>query len=211
MINLKKTRSEKDTIEINLSDRLREHLSDGINIQILLIFVVKIAIALFPVVGLKFYSLQQIRIKKITENKLSLELKAKEKKLNSSNKKFSSYSNLTSQANEFQNKMKALEGLANNRLSVIKVLDSIQTALGFESYEKEDASQKLFLYFDHISIRGGQLNMKGHTNDELHLQEFVKYLEQENLYDEVRLDRVSSTRKSSFKNFSVFGRIKGNI
>ena len=169
-----------------------------INPRKIIVFGIKIAICSGGVIALKNYEKKNISklngIKVIAQEEINT-LKKKQKKLKDEIAKFQ---HLSGKTTEFHNKLDIVEEIANRRLSALRGLDGIQSAIPEEVWLKE------VRYFkDNFKISGMSTNNR-------QVQLFIESLEKLGLFSTVTLEQSSEDKKgrTSRKNFRVVSVLK---
>ena len=209
MVNLKKSKYLEDSVEFNLSDQIMDRFGGHFGLREFVQILVRIAFVSIAIVSLKIYNIYYIKKLNAQKGQIQLELNAKQDEIKKLDQQINAYADLTNKADEFQKKFKVLKQLADDRLRIIKVLDSIQSGMGFNDDDGKIASE--FLFFKNISIINRALTIRGSTNNVKSIQEFLISLEEENLYDNIQLENVTSDQKGQLKNFLVKGTILETI
>ena len=206
MVDLKKSQ-DQDSVEVNLSNQIQYYFQDNFNSSVVVSILIKLGfIALLPV-GLKLHEVHHIKTLQSQKIQLNEELTAKKSEIKKIEEEIGSYDGLDARHDEFRDKLNILEKLGKDRLKIIKVLDNIQTGLGEPALDKNEDSKQI-MFFDSISIQGENIRIQGVTNNEDVIQNFLTFLEKENLYRSVRLESIRASSES-LKSFMVTGIIAG--
>ena len=208
MVDFKKSQGSDDSVEVNLSNQIQYYFQDNFDSRLLISILIKLGfVALLPI-GLKFHEIHYIQTLNAQKTQLNQELKAKKDEITKIEGEIGSYAGLNERHDEFKNKLDILGQLGKDRLKMIKVLDNIQTGLGEPSSDKNEDSKRI-MFFDNIAIQGKNIRIQGVTNNEDIIQEFLTFLERDNLYSSVRLESIRAGSKS-LKSFMVTGIIADN-
>ena len=204
MIDLKQSKDKETTIELDLADRIKGSLQEGMSFQFLLTVVFKVLLISAGPGILKFIEISNIKKLENNLQQLKAEYASKEKQIQEIIKKIESYSNSKIKKEDFDNKFKILTKLAQERLQVIKVLDSLQSSVDSIS-ESENTSDE-FMFFDSIDVNNDKVVINAVANNEEVVKSFLTQLESEKprLYSSVYLNRISSTQ-GALKKFLVNG------
>ena len=205
MVNFKKP-GKTNTIKLDLSSHLRQQMQSGSwGVHTFLSLGVKLAVIALAPLGLIFYEkYDRERLIKQREQ-VNSELSAKNQELQKLTAELASYKGAHTKNKEFQNKLKVLKTLAQERVMVIRVLDSVQEAMGRAS---EQDNMNEFMFFNTVSIRGNRLTIAGSASKEDVIDEFVEKLQrQDTVYHSINWEDVVSNQQTKIKNFRITGEI----
>ena len=206
MINFKKSGQKTNTIKLDLSSQLKQQMESGDwGLHTVFSLGVKLAIIALAPLGLVFYEKYDrdklLRQKEQVEGELS----DKKQKLKKLTDQLASYKGAHTKNEEFQNKLGILKTLAQERVMVIRVLDSIQEAMGRAS-EQENINE--FIFFNTVSVRGDRLTIAGSASKEDVIDQFVERLQkQDTVYHSINWEDVVSNQQTKIKNFRITGEI----
>ena len=216
MIDLKKSQGQGDSsIELDLMDQIKEQFSEKMNFHSVTVAVLKIIMLLIAPVMLKMHEVYNKNKLHSQLEQIQSELTAKRGELSKIDKEIAVYEGLDKKAREFDRKFKILEELAQDRLIVIKMLDSIQTGASMHREEnlntEEQAGVEIqkFIFFDNINVTGNGFNIRGVASSNEIISEFIIYLQSEELYSSVQLD--SNDKRDAFRAFNIRGVVKKGV
>ena len=204
MIDLKRSKDKETTIELDLADRIKDSLQEGMSFQFLLTVLFKILLISIGPGVLKFIEVNNIRKIETNLQQLKAEFKSKEDQIQQIIKKIESYDTSKIKKVDFDNKFSILTQLAQERLQVIKVLDNLQSSV--DSISESENTPDEFMFFDSINVSNNKVVINAVANNEEVVKNFLSQLESEKprLYSSVHLNRISSTR-GALKKFLVNG------
>ena len=204
MIDLKQSKGKETTIELDLADRIKGSLQEGISFQFVMTILFKISLIAVGPGAVKFIEMNNIRKLEKNLQQLNAEFKSKEIQTQQIIKKIASYDSAKIKKADFDNKFSILTRLAQERLQVIKVLDSLQSSV--DSISESGSTPDKFMFFDSIDVSNNKVTINAVANNEEVVKNFLSRLESEKprLYSSVRLNRISSTQ-STLKKFLVSG------
>ena len=204
MIDLKRSKDKETTIELDLADRIKGSLQEGMNFQFLITVLFKILLISAGPGTLKFIEFNNIRKLEKNLQQMKAEFKSKEDQIQKIIKKIESYDNAKIKKADFDNKFNILTQLAQERLQVIKVLDNLQSSV--DSISESENTSDQFMFFDSINVNNNKVVINAVANNEEVVKSFLSQLESEKprLYSSVHLSRISSTQ-GTLKKFLVNG------
>ena len=142
------------------------------------------------------------------QEQVQMELDAKKQELQKLAAQLTAYDGSHKRHEEFQNKLEILKKIAQERIMVIRVLDSVQGAMGFPS-EQENIND--FLFFNTVSVTGDKLTIAGSASKEDVIDQFVEKLQrQDTIYHSINWENVISNQQTKMKNFRITGEIIGS-
>jgi len=207
MVNFKKSdHHSSSTVKLSLSSQLKQQLESGEwGAYTLISLGIKIAIIGIVPLGLIFhekYNKSQLLAQKA---QVEGELNDKKQELQKLTSELATYDGAHTKHDEFQNKLGILKKIAQERIMVIRVLDSVQDAMGRAS-EEENTND--FMFFNTVSVKGDKLMIQGSASKEDVIDQFVGKLQrQDTVYHSVNWENVVSNQKTKIKNFSITGEI----
>ncbi len=207
MINFKKSGSQQSsTIKLDLSSQLKQQLESGEwGFHTLFSLAIKLAIIGVIPLGLVFYEKYNKSMLMKQKEQVAGELDVKNQELQKVTAKLATYNGAHKKNEEFQNKLEILKTLAQERIMVIRVLDSIQEAMGRAS-EQENAND--FMFFNTVSVKGDRLTIAGSASKEDVIDQFVEKLQkQDTVYHSINWEDVISNQQTKIKNFRITGKI----
>ena len=209
MVNFKKSDRHTGTVKLDLSSQLKQHIESGeLNFNTFLGLLIKLVIIGIIPVGLVFYEKYNRNILLIQQEQMQGELDVKKKELQKLTKQLTAYDGAHKKHEEFQNKLEILKKIAQKRIMIIRVLDSVQEAMGRAS-EQENA--KDFMFFNAVSVRGEKLTITGSANKEDVIDQFVEKLQgQDTVYHSINWEDVVLNKQTNIKNFRITGEIIGS-
>ncbi len=208
MINFKKS-GRTNTIKLDLSSQLRQQMEwNDWGLHTVAGFSVKLAVMALAPLGLVFYERYNEDNLLKQKEQVAGELSDRKQKLKTLTDKLASYDGAHKKNEEFQNKLGILKTLAQERVMVIRVLDSIQEAMGRAS-EQENVSE--FIFFNTVNVRGDRLTIAGSASKEDVIDQFVEKLQgKKTIYHSINWEDVVSNQQTKIKNFRITGEIINN-
>ena len=155
--------------------------------------------------ALVFYEKYNKNILLQQKAQVEAELNAKNQELQQLTSKLASYDGANEKHTEFQNKLEILKKIAQERIMVIRVLDTVQDAIGRAS-EQENPND--FMFFSTVSVKGDRLTIAGSASKEDVIDQFVGRLQsQDTVYHSINWEDVISNQQTKIKNFRITGEI----
>ena len=204
MIDLKKSKDSGTTVELDLVDQIKDKLQEGLSFNVVVVTFLKIALIAIGPALIKLTEMKTIGSLKKDLGQINAELQAKQSQVQKLNNEIKVFDRSKIKKSDFDNKSSILGKLAQERLQVIEVLDNLQQSIDILG-DKNKSGDK-FMFFDSINITGNAVTINAMANDEEIVKDFLLYLEGENLYSSIRLDRISS-EKGSLRKFLVSGQL----
>ena len=206
MVNFKKSGQHTSAIKLDLSSQLKQQLESGEwGIHTFISLAVKLVVISVIPLGLVFY--EKYNKNMLLQQKVQVEgeLTAKKQELQKLTSQLDAYDGAHKKHEEFQNKLEILKKIAQERIMIIRVLDSVQEAMGRAS-EKENVNN--FMFFNTVSVRGDKLNIAGSASKEDVIDQFVERLQrQDTVYHSINWEDVVSNKQTKIKNFRITGKI----
>lgn len=209
MVNFKKSNRNTSTIKLDLSSQFRQHLESGAwGFRSLSALAVKLAVVGIAPLALVFYERYNRNILLQQQEKVQGELNVKKQELQKLTKQLTAYDGSHKRHEEFQNRLEILKKIAQERIMVIRVLDSVQEAMGLPS-EQENIND--FLFFNTVNVKGDKLLIAGSASKEDVIDQFVERLQgQDTIYHSINWENVVSNQQTKMKNFRITGEIINN-
>ncbi|MDE0151295.1 MAG: hypothetical protein OXK80_02205 [Bdellovibrionales bacterium] len=206
MINFKKSGQHSSTIKLDLSSQLKQHLESGeFGIHTLISLGIKLAVIGIIPAGLVFYEKYNKNMLLQQKAQVEGELNAKNQELQKLTSQLAAYDGAHKKHEDFQNKLGILKKIAQERIMVIRVLDSVQDAMGRAS-EQENMND--FMFFSTVSVKGDKLTIAGSASKEDVIDQFVGRLQrQDTVYHSINWEDVVSNQQTKIKNFRITGKI----
>lgn len=206
MVNFKKSGQHSSTIKLDLSSQLKQQLESGEwGIHTLISLGVKLVIIGIIPMGLMFYEKYNKNMLLQQKTQVEGEFNAKKQELEKLTSQLAAYDGAHKKHEEFQNKIEILRKIAQERIMVIRVLDSVQEAMGRAS-EQENIND--FMFFSTVSVKGDRLTIAGSANKEDVIDHFVGRLQrQDTVYHSINWEDVVSNQQTKIKNFRITGKI----
>ena len=207
MVNLQKSYSTRSTVELNFADQIKQKFEDGFTFAVFMALVIKLALVAAAPASLVMYEKYNKMNLTREKNQVQGELSDKQNELKKIEKQLLAYSGSHKKQKEFADKKEILQKLAQSRLTAIRILDNIQTAIGGRQ-EVEEGASKDFIFFDKVDVSTGNLNISGSASDETVIDHFVKDLQSSPIYQSIKWEDVTSNQQNNLKNFRVTGKVK---
>ena len=206
MINFKKSGQHSSTIKLDLSSQLKQQLERGEwGVHTFISLGIKLAIISVTPLGLMFYEKYNKNMLLQQKAQVEGELNAKSQELQKLTSELAAYDGAHKKHEEFQNKLEILKKIAQERIMVIRVLDSVQEAMGRNS-EQENAND--FMFFSTVSVNEDKLTIAGSASKEDVIDQFVGRLQrQDTVYHSINWENVVSNQQTKIKNFRITGKI----
>ena len=159
MVNFKKSNRHTSTIKLDLSSQIRQQMESGAwSFRSLLSLILKLSVIGVVPLGLVFYEKYNKSVLFQQKEQVQKELDVKKQELKKLTQQLTDYDGSHKRHEEFQNKLEILKKIAQERIMVIRVLDSVQEAMGLSS-EQENIND--FLFFNTVSVKGDKLTIAG--------------------------------------------------
>ena len=209
MVNFKKSNQHSSTIKLDLSSQIRQQIESGAwSFRSLFALVLKLSFMGVVPLGLVFYEKYSRNILLQQKEQVQKELDVKKQELQKLTQQLTAYDGSHKRHEEFQNKLEILKKIAQERIMVIRVLDSIQEAMGLSS-EQENIND--FLFFNTVSVKGDRLTIAGSASKEDVIDQFVERLQgQDTIYRSINWEDVVSNQQTKMKSFRITGEIIGS-
>ena len=204
MVDFKEVAEKDSDVDLNLPDQILHELQDRFSIGRFFILLAQVAIICVAPAALYSYEEWNITMLMNQQIETKNQLDNHKKELTTLKAKLAKYSGDHLKETEFKNKMDILKKLAEQRIVVIRVLDTIHSAT-FNSAKKN--SNQEFIFFNNVSIYGKKININGSASSEAIINSFVQKLQQEPVYKSIQWEDVKSDQQGRIKNFRVSGQL----
>jgi len=159
MVNFKKSGQRGSTIKLNLSSQLKQQIeSSEWGFHTFISLGIKLTVVGIIPLGLVFYEKHNKNMLLGQKAQVEGELSVKKQELQKLASQLATYDGAHKKHEEFQNKLGILKKIAHERVIVIRVLDSVQEAIGRVS-EQDNAND--FMFFNKINVNGDKLTIAG--------------------------------------------------
>lgn len=206
MVNFKKSGQHSNTIKLDLSSQLKQQIeSSELGFHTFISLGIKLAVVSIIPVGLVFYEKYNKNMLLGQKAQVEGELNAKKEELRKLTSQLVAYDGAHKKHEEFQNKLGILKKIAQERIMVIRVLDSVQEAMGRVS-EQDNVNE--FMFFNTVNVNGDKLTIAGSASKEDVIDQFVGKLQrQDTVYHSINWEDVISNQQTKIKNFRITGKI----
>lgn len=193
-----------DSIELNINDQIKNKITEGLNLQILIVILLKLGIIGIGPAVIKVQEIYNINLLNNQLEQVKSETQIVDNQIAEIENQIKQYDSSKEKKKDFENKEKILTQLAQERLRIIGILDHLQQAVG-TVLDKDNPT--VFMFLDRITVNNRNIKIDASANNDSIVNEFLSQLEDESLYSSVRLEQISSQR-DSLKKFLVTGLIK---
>ena len=193
-----------DSIELNIDNKIKNKIAEGINPQILIVILLKLAIISLGPGVLKLAEITNINKLKRNLAQVNSEVASVQSEVDKIEAEIKKYADSKDKKEDFENKEKMLLQLAQKRLRIVGILDHLQQAVD-TVVDKKNPSK--FMFLDRISVNNKDIKIDAIANNDDIVGQFLSQLEDESLYSSIRLEQISS-QQNSLKKFLVTGLIK---
>ena len=193
-----------DSIELNINDQIKNKITEGLNLQILIVILLKLGIIGIGPAVIKVQEIYNINLLNNQLEQVKSETQIVDNQIAEIENQIKQYDSSKEKKKDFENKEKILTQLAQERLRIIGILDHLQQAV---STVVDKKNTNVFMFLDRITVNNRNIKIDASANNDSIVNEFLSQLEDESFYSSVRLEQISSQR-DSLKKFLVTGLIK---